>query len=59
MVSLENHDLVMAPKDQNDHRRMERISRLSDPSDPQLWYGVSRGRVATGLPAKALLVFAR
>jgi 1,4-alpha-glucan branching enzyme len=47
--SLENHDLVMQPKDANDHNRMPRIARLADGSDPHSWYARSRSRVATGL----------
>jgi 1,4-alpha-glucan branching enzyme len=47
--SLENHDLVMQPKDQNDHNRMPRIPRVADPSNPRSWYACSRARVATGL----------
>ena len=47
--SLENHDLVMQPKDQNDHNRMERLARAADPSNPRSWYAASRARVATGL----------
>lgn len=47
--SLENHDLVMRPKDANDHDRMDRIARVADPSDPRSWYARSRARVATGL----------
>jgi 1,4-alpha-glucan branching enzyme len=47
--SLENHDLVMRPKDQNDHGRMERIPRVADPCNPHSYYAASRARVATGL----------
>jgi len=47
--SLENHDLVMQPKDANDHNRMPRMPRLADPSNPHSWYARSRARVATGL----------
>ena len=47
--SLENHDLVMQPKDRNDHNRMQRIARVADPSNPRSWYAGSRARVATGL----------
>jgi 1,4-alpha-glucan branching enzyme len=47
--SLENHDLVLQPKDQNDHNRMDRIARVADPSNPRSWYATSRSRVATGL----------
>jgi 1,4-alpha-glucan branching enzyme len=47
--SLENHDLVLQPKDQNDHNRMDRIARVADPSNPRSWYATSRSRVVTGL----------
>jgi 1,4-alpha-glucan branching enzyme len=47
--SLENHDLVMRPKDAQDHNRMERIARVADPSNPHSWYARSRSRVALGL----------
>lgn len=47
--SLENHDLVMQPKDSNDHNRMPRIPRVADPSNAHSWYATSRSRVATGL----------
>ena len=47
--SLENHDLVMQPKDENDCNRMSRIARAADPSNPRSWYACSRARVATGL----------
>ena len=47
--SLENHDLVLQPKDSNDHNRMERIARVADPSNPRSWFATSRSRVATGL----------
>src|SRR4029079_13327801 len=47
--SLENHDLVMRPKDANDQNRMPRIARLADASNPHSWYARSRTRVATGL----------
>lgn len=47
--SLENHDLVLQPKDQNDHNRMPRIARVADPSNPRSWHATSRSRVATGL----------
>jgi 1,4-alpha-glucan branching enzyme len=47
--SLENHDLVMQPKDSNDHNRMQRIPRVADPSNARSWYATSRSRVATGL----------
>jgi 1,4-alpha-glucan branching enzyme len=47
--SLENHDLVMQPKDVKDHNRMPRIPRVADGSNPHSWYACSRARVATGL----------
>jgi 1,4-alpha-glucan branching enzyme len=47
--SLENHDLVMQPKDANDHNRMQRIAWVADPSNPRSWYTCSRARAATGL----------
>jgi len=47
--SLENHDLVMQPKDPNDHNRMQRIPRAADGSNAHSWYATSRSRVATGL----------
>lgn len=47
--SLENHDLVMQPKDANDHNRMQRIARAADPSNSRSWYATSRSRAATGL----------
>jgi 1,4-alpha-glucan branching enzyme len=47
--SLENHDLVMQPKDEHDNNRLERIARVADPSNPRSWYACSRARVATGL----------
>ena len=46
---MENHDLVMQPKDSNDHNRMDRIPRVADPSDPHSWWARSRSRVAMGL----------
>jgi 1,4-alpha-glucan branching enzyme len=46
---IENHDLVMQPKDANDHGRMDRIPRVADPSNPHSWWARSRSRVATGL----------
>ncbi len=46
---IENHDLVMQPKDSNDHNRMDRIPRLADPSNPHSWWARSRSRVAMGL----------
>jgi 1,4-alpha-glucan branching enzyme len=48
--SLENHDLVLQPKDANDHDRLERIARVAaDPANPHSWYARSRSRVALGL----------
>lgn len=47
--SLENHDLVLQPKDANDHDRMERIARVADGANPHSWYARSRSRVALGL----------
>jgi 1,4-alpha-glucan branching enzyme len=47
--SLENHDLVMQPKDDRDRNRMPRIPRVADPSNPHSWYACSRSRAATGL----------
>jgi 1,4-alpha-glucan branching enzyme len=47
--SLENHDLVMQPKDHNDHNRMPRIPKVADGSNSHSWYACSRARVATGL----------
>jgi 1,4-alpha-glucan branching enzyme len=47
--SFENHDLVMHPKDAQDHNRMQRIARVADPSNPRSWYARSRARVAMGL----------
>lgn len=47
--SLENHDLVLRPKDDHDHGRMPRIARIADPSNARSWYARSRSRVATGL----------
>lgn len=47
--SLENHDLVMLPKDSSDGNRMPRLASLADPSNPRSWYARSRCRVATGL----------
>ena len=47
--SIENHDLVMSPKDAQDHNRMERIPRLADRLNPHSWYARSRSRLATGL----------
>lgn len=50
---LENHDIVLRPKDENDHGREERLARLSDPGNPRSWFGKSRTRVATGLSLTA------
>jgi 1,4-alpha-glucan branching enzyme len=47
--SLENHDLVMQPKDAHDRNRMQRIARVADTSNPRSWYACSRARVVTGL----------
>jgi 1,4-alpha-glucan branching enzyme len=47
--SLENHDLVVHPKDRNDYNRMPRIPMVADGSNPHSWYACSRSRVATGL----------
>ena len=47
--SLENHDLVMQPKDSNDHNRLLRIPRLADGSNAHSPFATSRSRVATGL----------
>jgi 1,4-alpha-glucan branching enzyme len=47
--SLENHDLVMQPKDASDTNRMQRIPRVADGADPHSWYARSRSRVALGL----------
>jgi len=49
MQGIENHDLVMQPKDSNDHNRMERIPRLADASNPHSWWARSRSRVAMGV----------
>ena len=49
----ENHDVVMRPKDANDHDREERIARVADPANPRSWWGRSRSRVATGLSLTA------
>jgi 1,4-alpha-glucan branching enzyme len=46
---IENHDLVLQPKDANDTSREPRIPRLADPSDTRSWWSRSRSRVATGL----------
>ncbi len=47
--SLENHDLVMQPKDLTDNNRMPRIPKLADGSNSHSWHACSRSRVATGL----------
>jgi 1,4-alpha-glucan branching enzyme len=47
--SLENHDLVMQPKDETDHERLPRMVSVADPSAHRSWYARSRSRVATGL----------
>ena len=47
--SIENHDLVMLPKDDADSNRMPRIPRVADPSNARSWHATSRSRVATGL----------
>jgi 1,4-alpha-glucan branching enzyme len=47
--SLENHDLVMQPKDRTDHNRMPRMPRVADGSNARSWHATSRSRVATGL----------
>jgi 1,4-alpha-glucan branching enzyme len=47
--SLENHDLVMQPKDGTDTNRMPRIPRVADGSNPHSWYATSRSRAATAL----------
>jgi len=47
--SLENHDLVLRPKSEDDHDRMERIARVADSNDSHSWWGRSRSRVANGL----------
>jgi 1,4-alpha-glucan branching enzyme len=46
---IENHDLVLQPKDANDHDRMQRIAHIADPSDSRSWWARSRSRVAMGL----------
>jgi 1,4-alpha-glucan branching enzyme len=46
---IENHDLVLQPKDAADTGRLERIARAADPSSPRSWWARSRSRVATGL----------
>jgi 1,4-alpha-glucan branching enzyme len=47
--SLENHDLVMQPKDAGDRNRMERIPRVAGGANPHSWQATSRSRVATGV----------
>jgi 1,4-alpha-glucan branching enzyme len=47
--SLENHDLVMQPKDSHDHNRMDRIPRVAGGDRPHSWYATSRSRAATGV----------
>jgi 1,4-alpha-glucan branching enzyme len=51
---IENHDLVMQPKDSNDHNRMGRIPRVADPSNPHSWWARSRSRVAMGVVLTSL-----
>ncbi len=46
---IENHDLVLRPKDSGDQGRMERIARVADPANSRSWWARSRSRVATGL----------
>jgi 1,4-alpha-glucan branching enzyme len=46
---IENHDVVLQPKDPGDRDRMQRIARAADPSDSRSWWARSRSRVATGL----------
>jgi 1,4-alpha-glucan branching enzyme len=46
---IENHDLVLQPKDAHDNSRLPRIPRAADPSNPRSWWARSRSRVATGL----------
>jgi 1,4-alpha-glucan branching enzyme len=46
---IENHDLVLHPKDANDNNRLQRIARVADPSNTRSWWARSRSRVATGL----------
>ncbi len=46
---IENHDLVLRPKDPMDRNRMQRIARAADPANPRSWWARSRSRVATGL----------
>jgi 1,4-alpha-glucan branching enzyme len=47
--SLENHDLVMEPKDASDWNRMPRIPQVADGVNSRSWYASSRSRVASGL----------
>jgi 1,4-alpha-glucan branching enzyme len=47
--SLENHDLVMQPKDAGDNNRMDRIARVADRSNSRSWFARSRARAVTGL----------
>jgi 1,4-alpha-glucan branching enzyme len=46
---IENHDLVLQPKDRNDRGRVERIAHAADPSNSRSWWARSRSRVAMGL----------
>jgi 1,4-alpha-glucan branching enzyme len=46
---IENHDLVLHPKDAHDNNRLQRIPRAADPSNARSWWARSRSRVATGL----------
>jgi 1,4-alpha-glucan branching enzyme len=46
---IENHDLVLRPKDSKDTGRMDRIARVADPSNSHSWWARSRSRVATGI----------
>jgi 1,4-alpha-glucan branching enzyme len=46
---IENHDLVLQPKDANDLGRVQRIARAADPSNSRSWWARSRSRIATGL----------
>lgn len=50
---IENHDLVLAPKDPGDNGRMDRIPRVADRLDSRSWWARSRSRVATGLVLSA------
>jgi 1,4-alpha-glucan branching enzyme len=47
--SIENHDLVLLPKNANDHNRMPRVPAVADRADPRSWFARSRARVATGI----------